>query len=189
MDTEIQIALLGILGTLGGTILGWILNSISQKGKLHVYISSWKESFTYNKDGSMILSSSIEQTQCYNYKLSIDLYNSSGETRIMRDASIIFANNKNILFKSTPKDDDTIQVKYRRAFFDDISPINIPAKSVINLNLHDGVWKKDDSLDFIWKTNCVYFTYKDERNRVKRIQIKKEAYTDYFKNHKLEDCA
>lgn len=31
MNTEIQIALLGIWGTLGGTILGWVLNSLSQK--------------------------------------------------------------------------------------------------------------------------------------------------------------
>lgn len=184
MDIEIQIALLGILGTLGGTILGWVLNSLSQKGKLHVYISSWKESFTYNKDGRMLSSTSIDQTQCYDYKISIDLYNSSGETKIMRDISIVFANNKNVLFKSTPKDNETKQVKYRIAYFDEITPLNIPAKSVINLNLHDGVWNDDASTFFIWKTNRVYFTYKDERNRIKRVPIKKEAYIDYFKNHK-----
>lgn len=174
MDIEIQIALLGILGTLGGTILGWVLNSLSQKGKLHVYISSWKESFTYKKEGRKLPSYSIDQTQYYDYKLSIDLYNSSGETKIMRDASIIFANNKNVLFKSTPEDNDTKQ----------ISPVNIPAKSVINLNLYDEVWNYEASTFFIWKTNCVYFTYKDERNRTKRVPIKKEAYIDYFKNHK-----
>lgn len=36
MSIKMQIALIGILGTLGGTILGWLLNSLSQKGKLYM---------------------------------------------------------------------------------------------------------------------------------------------------------
>lgn len=188
MSIEMQIALLGILGTLGGTILGWLLNSLSQKGKLYIYVSSWNESFTYNDHGSMTPSTSIEQTECYDYNLSIDLYNSSGETKIMRDINIVFANNNNILYKSIPEDDSTKRVNSYIAYYDEVSPINIQAKSIINIALHDSQWNKDDSLAFIWNTNNVYFTYKNEKNKLKKLLIKKVNYKDYFKNHKVEGC-
>lgn len=43
MSTELQIAVLGIVGTLAGTVLGWVLNSLSQKGKLKVFVKKWEE--------------------------------------------------------------------------------------------------------------------------------------------------
>mgnify|MGYP003484863366 CR=1 FL=1 len=36
MGVEMQIAILGVLGTLGGTVLGWVLNNLSQRGKLNI---------------------------------------------------------------------------------------------------------------------------------------------------------
>ena len=88
MKDEILIALLGILGTLGGTILGWFLNALSQKGKLNVFVTSWKDKFEYNSVGSMVPSFSKEQTSYYAYNLSLDLYNSSAETKIMSNIRI-----------------------------------------------------------------------------------------------------
>ena len=54
MKNEILIAFLGILGTLVGTILGCFLNALSQKGKLNVSVTSWKDKFEYNSVGSMV---------------------------------------------------------------------------------------------------------------------------------------
>lgn len=40
---EVAAALIGVVGTILGTILGWPLNSFSQRGKLSVYVLEWEQ--------------------------------------------------------------------------------------------------------------------------------------------------
>ena len=54
IKNEVLITFLGILGTLVGTILGCFLNALSQKGKLNVSVTSWKDKFEYDSVGSMV---------------------------------------------------------------------------------------------------------------------------------------
>jgi hypothetical protein len=183
---ELKDAIIGVIGTILGTILGWILSSVSNKGKLNVYISSWKDSFQYNETGSMVPSSSIEQTECYSYRLALDIYNSSGESKIMRNITIVFNDTKSDIFKSVPKDDDTRKNNGPIPFYDDILPVNIPPKTVIHLKLRDVSWKQNSGLDYIWNTKRIYMTYIDDRNRVKRITVKPEDYSDYFNSHTVK---
>lgn len=189
MDIELQIAILGIIGTIGGTILGWFLNNLSQKGKLDIFISSWKDEFKYyNKSGLLVKSSSIEQTENYLYELSMDLYNSSGNTKIMRNIEIVFAKDNSELKISVPKDNDTEKVLNKLGItYDDIKPINIPPKSVKKITVHDNFKNKNSELNFIWETNNVFLRYVNEKNKVIVVAIKKENYKDYFNNHELEE--
>ena len=175
-------AIIGVVGTILGTILGWILNSASNSGKLNVYVSSWKDSFEYNDMGRMSPSQSKEQTECYSYQLTLDLYNSSGEAKIMRNITIIYCDDKCELHKSTPKDDDTKRNNGPMTFYDDIIPVNIPPKTVIQLNLHDGSWNENDKLNYIWQTKKIYITYIDEKNKLKKVAIKSEDFSRYFEN-------
>lgn len=106
MEMELKMAILGIIGTIFGTELGWVLNSFSKSGKLNIYIQKWEDTFQYNdKHGFMTPSLSIEQTEYYSYVLELDLYNSSGETKIMRNTEILFIANKEIVEISVPHDD------------------------------------------------------------------------------------
>lgn len=180
-------AIISVIGTLAGTILGWLLNYISQSGKLNIYISSFVDSFQYNKSGYMVKSSSIDQTETYSYKLKLDLYNSSGATKIMRNLSVVFNDGKKDLYKSIPKDDSTKRNFGPIKIYDSITPVNIPAKSIMQLCLHNGADNSDGELDLIWNTKKVYLTYIDEKNRLKRIKIKSEIYRHYFENHKTEE--
>lgn len=182
MDTEIQIAILGILGTLAGTVLGWVLNNISQHGRINVYILYWKDKFMYNKTGSIINSNSIQQTQYYSYDSSIDLYNSSGETKIMRNIEIIFTNKKDELYHSIPMDKSTERTGVGGTVYNDILPINIPPKSVKHIEIHYGLWKSDESFDLLWDTTHIFLKYIDEKNKKKKILIKREKYKEYFNN-------
>ncbi|MBD5481471.1 MAG: hypothetical protein HDR15_02895 [Lachnospiraceae bacterium] len=187
MDSEMQIALLGILGTLGGTILGWILNNLSQHGKLNIFISAWEDKFQFNNMGSMTLSSSIEQTQDYLYRVSFDLYNSSRETKIMRNIEIIFSNGKEELYRNIPKDESTKRMSSAFVCYDDILPINIPPKSIIHIELQNWISESDGSLKHIWNTTRVYLRYINEKNRKKKVLIKKEKYKDYFMNNPIKE--
>lgn len=187
MITEMLIAIVGVLGTLAGTFLGWLLNNLSRRGKVNIYVTSFKDEFKHNEMGCMVPSSSIEQTQSYTYRLILDLYNSSGETKILRNLTIVFNDGKNDLFKSVPKDDSTRRASGFVNFYDTICPINISPKSIIQLNLHNGAWVDGGGLDFIWKTKKIYLTYIDEKNKLRKVDIKSEIYSEYFNNHKAEE--
>lgn len=187
MNSDITIALIGVGATIAGTILGWVLNNLSNRGKLNIYVSSWEDSFKYNYIERIVLCSKREEVQYYSYKASFDLYNSSGNTKIMRNIQIAFSDGKTDIEKQTPKDDTTKRVSSLRVFYDDVEPINIPPKAVIKLDLHNGSWNKEGELDYIWKTKKVYLIYNDEKNKTKRIFIKSEDYENYFINHKPEE--
>ena len=181
MSTEMQIAIVGVIGTLAGTVLGWLLNNISQTGKLNFHLLKWQDEFKFNSSGVLKPSSSKEETKHYSYKLSLDIYNSSGETKIMRDIEIVFANRKKILFSDTPKDDSTV---YKTQFswrYDDLKAINIAPKTVLTLDLHNGFWaKEDDNFSLLWKTDNVYLRYKNEKNQNKKVKINKKVYGKHF---------
>lgn len=189
MSTDIQIALIGVIGTLAGTVLGWVLNNLSQKGKLHLYVCSFSDVFRRSDSmGYRELCFSIEQVQYYSYGLILDLYNSSGSTKIMRNITIVFSDGKRDLHKSIPNDDSTRRSNGPVRFYDKVGPINIPPKSIVQLNLHSGAWHNEGGLDFIWKTKKVYLTYTDEKNKCRKVKIKAEDYCKYFENHKPEEA-
>lgn len=187
MNSDITTALIGVGATIAGTVLGWVLNNLSNRGKLNIYVSSWEDKFQYNDIGEMVSCSKREEVQSYTYKISFDLYNSSGNTKIMRNIQIAFSDGKGDIKKQTPQDDATKRFSSQMVFYDDVKPINIPPKAVIKLDLHNGSWNKDGELDYIWKTKKVYLIYNDEKNKIKKIFIKSEDYENYFINHKLEE--
>lgn len=107
MNSDITTALIGVGATIAGTTLGWVLNNLSNRGKLNVYISLWEDSFKHNHIGRMIPCFKREEVQSYTYKASFDLYNSSGNTKIMRNIQIAFSDGKSDIEKQTPQDDAT----------------------------------------------------------------------------------
>ena len=188
MNSDITTALISVGATIAGTVLGWVLNNLSNRGKLNIYVSSWEDKFQYNDDiGEMISCSKREEVQGYSYKVSFDLYNSSGNTKIMRNIQIVFSDGRIDIEKQTPQDDATKRFSSSMEFYDDVEPINIPPKAVKKLDLHNGSWDKDGKLDYIWKTKKVYLVYTDEKNKTKRILLKSEDYEKYFINHKSEE--
>ena len=66
------------------------------------------------------------------------------------------------------------------SFYDNILPVNIPPKSVLQLHVHDGEWNKDHKMDFIWETERVFLLYKDMKNKERRFLIKTEKYAEHF---------
>lgn len=188
MNSGITTALIGVGATIAGTVLGWVLNNLSNRGKLNIYVSFWEDEFNYTNDvGDIVSCSKREEVQNYTYKVSFDLYNSSGNTKIMRNIKIVFSDGKNDIKAETPKDDATQRFSYNRVVYDKVEPINIPPKAVVKLVLHEGMWDQNGELDYIWKTKKVYLLYNDEKNKIKRIFIKSEDYENYFMNHKLEE--
>ena len=183
MELELKIAMLGIIGTILGTVVGWLLNNISRTGKLNVYISGWNDVFQYNNNGEMTPSSSIEQTVYYRYELETDLYNSSADTKIMRNVEIIFMYVKHPIKISIPHDDATKVFRQHFTSYYDVEPINIPPKTVLKYKLVNSFYNGNDGLDFIWETTNIVLRYTNEKCKIKTIPIKTENYKTYFERY------
>ena len=65
MNESIFIAVIGIVGTLAGTVLGWLLNNISRHGELKGFVVKWDEKFELNETGLMVFAPSFDKAEVY----------------------------------------------------------------------------------------------------------------------------
>lgn len=177
-------ALIGVGGTLLGTVLGWLLSRLSTKGKLVFYIQDWQDRFTRpDYMGGQAPSENVESTESYNYSLKIGVYNSSAEPRVMRDFRILFDKAESGIYESIPyeKSNDTAH----RAC--PIDSINVEPKRIIELTLCGGMHKGSGTLQNIWNTKKVFLQYSGSKSRKHRVLLKNEDYSKYFENHPKEE--
>ena len=176
MNAEI----LGILGTLLGTILGWFLGIISQKGKLYFY-TKFEDEFTHaDKIGGFTCSSSRDQAEYYSYDLVLDLYNASGEPKIMRKIELAFYAGGKRIIRLTPEDASTKRHTGGITRYDKIQPVTIPAKSILRLNLRGGLNNKSYEFSKIWETSKIVLCFCGKRNIEKHIVVSKKDYKNYW---------
>ncbi len=144
----------------------------SHKGPLHIFVNNGLGA-KFTIDGDDVLSSSKEQTKCFSYDVSLDIYNASNNTRIMRDIQIRFKSKNEIVKVNVPYDNDKTE-GYPPQYYK-VGVVNIPPKQAIRLNLHNYFWDEDGR--FIWDVTSVELLYKIKR----RIRIKKLEKVDYSK--------
>jgi hypothetical protein len=180
-------AIIGVCRTLAGTILGWFLNRLSQCGKLNIY-PTWCHEFRHDDNyGGMKKSKSKEEAKYYEYHLKLDLYNSSGEPKIMRKIEVAFLHDKEELFRDTPKDDSTGHISRSIMIYNEVLPITIPAKTVDTVMMRSGFGDSDNRFSQILGTNKIMLTYRDYKDKEKKLLIKKYDFSRYFENHLVKE--
>lgn len=178
MDVNIITALIGVGSTIAGTVLGWLLNSASNKGNLNIYVANWNEKLD-NKSNSgygvpmHAEAVSRDSVNHYSYSGTIDIYNSSNNTKIMRDFKIVYFDGKRVLKETVPIDDSTKHTisEHLPAQYNDIGVVNIPPKSVISINFHNSMGQSKDDVAFLWEAKTILVQYKNEKDKIvtKRI--------------------
>ena len=68
-----------------------------------------------------------------------------------------------------------------------IGIVNIAPKSVVSFKFYNHIRNNQGSTDCLWKTNNIVLTYKNEKDKVIIVPIKREDYRDYRKNHYIEN--
>lgn len=180
---EVLPELIGVLGTILGTVLGWSLNMLSQKGKLHIYTSEWRDRFQANQDGEMVDVASREDAEEYSYNLDLDIYNSSSETKIMRDVNLEFMASSQIILTDRPKDDSTRRISGFVSFYDNLEILNIAPKTVMSVHLHGGYWKQDSKdFDKLFQAEMVLLTFRDQNNKVRTFEISGASPKSFFED-------
>lgn len=174
-------SMIGVVGTILGTVLGWFLNSISNRGKIKIYVSAWDEQFQARGDsGGFTVSKSIGEVAYYSCRFALDIYNSSGEPKIMRNIRIIYNDGKNDLMEHVPNDDGTKVLSSGVIRYNKVIPLTIPSKSVLQIPLCDSILKPSHEIHMMWNTMKIYLSYTDERNREKRILLTSKSIRQSF---------
>ena len=167
--------IIGVLGSLLGAVIGWWLNNISRRGKLTAYVDNGINGEFVTEDE--LPATSLEKSQYFNYKFNIEIYNSSSDTKIMRDIKITFSNNSKQNFNVIPYD-KSLMISGRAApIHKFVGLFNIPPKTAIGAELYGYIDK--EQLSKIFETTAVYLSYRDERNKYKKILVEKFKYRNY----------
>lgn len=167
--------IVGVIGTLLGVVLGYILNSISRYGRVKFYVNNIETEITERDDvyGGLTIANSITQkTDGLSIDFELDAINTSEYSKkILRDINFLIVGND---FKKTEKiiDKSTKSVSKYTHTLDNLKIINLDPKEINTLNLHIH-FNKD--FEKILASNW-FLEYRNQKNRKYKVRIEKEIY-------------
>lgn len=161
--------IVGVLGSLGGTILGWWLNNISKRGTLTIK-TTHNEMHLQRKNrlsGGDPHKKDGELTWCKE-TFFINLYNNSGEIKTIRDIFVVFKDALgNELLRCKAKDSSTTRQYGGIWQTEPISVVNISGKTGIDIDSSYGTHE----IEALLKAQSAFLEYKDEKFKVKQIKM------------------
>lgn len=162
-------ATIAVASTVIGTILGWILANI-RIGKVFITLADFKEEPLYALPSTMYIPGKKENELYYlEMNCTIQIYNSSQINRAIRDCELIFigSNGEELLFVRG-EDKETMH-QYGGGFkCNEIEVINIEPFTSKNIKFVVHIF----DIDAMYKTKMVYFKYKTERLKTKKMKYK-----------------
>lgn len=170
----------GIIGAVVGSVTTLIVTKLLKStGKIHLYLKDWDVKNTIKnefRERTYIKTTSLEVESLY-IKFKMDIYNSSEIPKIMRNIKIGFYDNKKELFSVILNDKDNEITREYFSFSQESTIINIEAKKCIvkefNFNIDDKT-----IIDLLKNTNTIYFMYTNEKNKNKKVLIRKNILNE-----------
>ena len=162
-------AIIGIIGTLLGVILGAVINQIYRYGSLKLYPKNFRMAFLKRSEsGHYSEQNKIDSdTESVTIYFDLDLYNSSSEQKIGRETLLVLLKDGKEK-KEVIKDLSTRRPTSYSFKTDQLESFNIPPKTLENLKL-EAYFKKED---LSWMEGSIFlFEYKDHKNKIKRKKL------------------
>lgn len=187
-------AIIGVAGTILGTILGWLLAKVNV-GAIKIHFSKiYNESYERNGKyfGASIPNKQEGEVYHYSAKFDILLYNNSEQMKTIRNTYLSFRNEENKeLFKEIINDYATQRYIGRFWHIDKLGVINLEGKSGLDITASFNV---SSYIDALYQTTKIYFCYEDGKFKAKELLLcdnykpNKEKIIGGKKNGKDEDA-
>lgn len=166
-------AIIGVIGTLAGVILGSVLNRIERRGKIKIFQNSLNIKLNERDPSTGGANATKEVTDNTDYlliKLNFDFYNTSAlSPKIAREIKVLIKAKTGII-KDKLKNEKTRQYTKYFSHADDLLNLNLAPKEIKNFTLtYSSRDKFQEILDSDW-----YIEYRDDSNRIRRIKIDKK---------------
>lgn len=167
MTEGLWAAVIGVGGTILGTILGFFLGKIDI-GRLKVNVKKIKETPCYDH-GEMYE---------YNERILIRLYNGANKNRVFRNAEVIFKDSNNNELLTIPlKDLATTRTASCGIFTEDVGIINIQPKCGADIDAKFSI----NDMEKAYKAKKVFLKYYNEKFRAKTKELWDCEYTKFAK--------
>lgn len=165
---DLIIAGVGVVSTVIGTFLGWLLNNISQSGDLKFYSHISGMPFKNDGYGGYFGCGKLDEADWYMCFIDVDIYNENANYKTLKDLNIRFCYSKKDGFCKTPLNKKS---KYEEKH-ESVNMINIPPKQTIPLHL--SVRLNKESFDNLRRVKMIQIKYKDEKDKTKIVYITKQ---------------
>jgi hypothetical protein len=166
MSEGLLAAIIGVCGTIIGTIVGWLLGKINL-GDLKIEIVNSVMTQTYQSSATKEVL--VEITDNF----TISLYNSSNENKVFSYAKLLFVGEDGNILTINIKDNCATTVSYVHFHTDDIGVINVPPKSGVKISAYTSVSK---DLEKILGAKKIILSYKTDKHKEKRLPISSINY-------------
>lgn len=180
---ECKDAIIGVLSTLLGVIVGWLLTELSRKGKLVIRKRDTKRCRFYDENGTP--DKYDEKSVKFEYKFELEVCNLSLDMRTMKDLQVVFCGKKN----KVKLDADVTKDKQSLVELECNGKIvNLPPRATAILNLEvirdkntavllkkgicEAAQRKTD-LQAIHNSTKLFLLYKNEKNKEKKKLLAK----------------
>lgn len=159
MTEGLWAAIIGVGGTILGTVLGFFLGKIDF-GKLKVRIKRGKEEPRYSCD----YEETVEKLYYIDCPFVISLYNGANKNKVFRDAKISFVDeNKKEVLKLPLEDLQTSRCTNSMYLVDDIGTVNVPPKTGIDIKTK----YITTEIEKLYRAKKVYLQYFNESFKTK----------------------
>lgn len=162
---EIITTIIGVGGTIIGTILGWILNNVSRNGRLHFFSQISGLSTRDDGYGGYMGCKNLKDADRYTCFIDLDVYNKNADYKTVKDLQVQFCYNRKHGFSIKP----LVKKSKHDTKYETVDIINIPPKQTLSLYLSVS-FKKED-FNKLRKVKKVKLMYRNEKNRTKTVSI------------------
>ncbi len=162
-------SIIGVAGTLLGTLLGWVLATI-KIGRLKIGLSNIKNEKYYRQDTERRLrAQKVGEVYSYAFEFQIKLYNTSEKTKVMRELEVVFYDDKKKeLFAEKVKNLGTERVVNKFIYqIDEFGVMNLGGFSGVDLNAKVST----GNIENLYKTKSIYLRYKKGNFHIKKKKI------------------
>lgn len=170
MTEGLWAAVIGVGGTLLGTILGWWLNAFSNHGKISASLLTWN--FKLQRINS--IPETGDEIKEFVIGLKIDIQNNSNSYRFMRNINLVFFNEENKTHKILIPFDNALTIRKEpfSTTYKQILPLNLAPKSIIQKSLSLRLSYTTEKWLQISQANAVYLQYRNEKDKIKKILLR-----------------
>ncbi len=168
-EVTILASAIGVGGTILGTILGWMLNSLSNIGKIYFSDIEIKKRYMGLKE-NMITGYIDDKSKATSYLLDVSLsaYNSSRDTASFKNIKLAFYHDNKLVKSIIPSDDNTLRKSGAILIADKAGIYNIHPKTLVNLKFSCAFHV---AITDIINADRINLTYQNIKGKNKKIKL------------------
>ena len=166
-------AVIGVAGTLLGTILGWGLGKIPT-GRLTLQITSTNSNVERFDRLNKSRDKQEGEIRSYKEEFVISLYNSSNEPKTIRELFVVLKDEKNTeILRCAVKDASTTRLMGSIWETEQTGVINLTGKTGKDIK----AFFLTKEAELLLQAKSVWLEYKDEKFRTKQVILRKNDYS------------